>query len=53
MRAVLSYVFEILGVLLVGFVLAWNLGWSWGLIPVAVYLLVLGFTVNTTDGGNG
>ena len=48
LRSVLSYVLEVVGVLLVAFVAGFNFGWSWGLLPVAVYLLVLGVTM---DGG--
>lgn len=44
-RVALSYVFEVLAVVLVGLVVWVNFGWSWALLPVAAYLLVLGVTV--------
>ena len=44
-RTVLSYLFEVLGVLLIGFAVGFNFGWSWAAVPVAVYLLVLGVMV--------
>lgn len=43
-RTVLSYILEAIAVLLIGLVLFVNFGWSWALVPVALYLLVLGVT---------
>lgn len=47
-RTVLSYLLEALGVLGIALVVGVVFGIVWAVLPVAVYLLVLGFTV---DGG--
>lgn len=48
-RTVLSYLFEALGVVVLAVALWVLFGWAWALVPVGVFLLVLGFTV---DGGD-
>ena len=45
-RTVLSYVLEAVGVLLFALILFINFGWSWALLPIAVYVFVIGISVD-------
>lgn len=46
---VLSYVFEAVGVFLLAGVVGAEFGWPWAAVPVAVYLLLLGFSLDRGD----
>jgi ABC-type polysaccharide/polyol phosphate export permease len=46
-RMVLSYLLEAVGMLGIAVVVGVNFGWTWGVLPVAVYLLILGVTLGS------
>lgn len=48
MRALVSYVLEAVGVVILALALVFLFGWAWGLVPVGVYVTLTGIML-----GNG